>query len=80
MMPVEPISSLHDTLRHHSLGKPIFLLGLQEKARLAPDFHHRHHAKSNQARDKNFAALFPNWDILFQAHFECKVPPESLVV
>jgi sterol desaturase/sphingolipid hydroxylase (fatty acid hydroxylase superfamily) len=31
----------------------------------SPVFHRWHHTKEGEARDKNFGALFPAWDILF---------------
>ncbi len=31
----------------------------------SPRFHRWHHTDENQARDKNFAGLFPVWDIVF---------------
>lgn len=30
-----------------------------------PHFHRWHHSRAPEARDKNFAALFPIWDVLF---------------
>lgn len=35
----------------------------------SPRFHRWHHADETEARDKNFAALFPVWDILFGTYY-----------
>lgn len=32
---------------------------------ISPRFHRWHHAKDAEAKDKNFAAVFPLWDIIF---------------
>ena len=32
---------------------------------VSPRFHRWHHTSETEARDKNFAGLFPAWDILF---------------
>ncbi len=43
-----------------------------------PRFHRWHHTKEDEAIDKNFAALFPIWDILFGTYYmpKDKVPTE----
>jgi sterol desaturase/sphingolipid hydroxylase (fatty acid hydroxylase superfamily) len=41
----------------------------------SPRFHRWHHTDETQARDKNFAGLFPLWDILFGTYY---MPRQSL--
>ena len=35
----------------------------------SPEFHHWHHSKQHQARDKNFAGQLPLWDIVFRTAY-----------
>jgi len=41
---------------------------------ISPRFHRWHHSKEAAAKDKNFAAVFPVWDILFGTYY---LPPEK---
>ena len=41
---------------------------------VSPRFHRWHHTSEEEARDKNFAGLWPLWDILFGTYY---MPRES---
>lgn len=54
--------SCHSLLKHSNAGVG---WGLLRWIYVTPTFHHWHHANVQEAHDKNFAAQFPVWDILF---------------
>ena len=54
--------SIHSLLKHSNVGVG---WGSLRWIYVTPTFHHWHHANVKEAYDKNFAAQFPAWDILF---------------
>ena len=52
----------HAFLQHANVRLPLGKLGL---ILVGPDFHRWHHSRSTAARDKNFAAQFALWDVIF---------------
>lgn len=43
----------------------------------SPAFHRWHHAADEAGRDKNFAGLFPVWDLLFGTYYLPEHPPKA---
>ncbi len=59
-------------LEHANIRIP---LGPLRFVLVGPEFHHWHHANERDARDKNFSAQFPLWDILFNTlHLPGRMP------
>lgn len=54
--------SCHSLLKHSNVKVG---WGIMRWLYVTPTFHHWHHANEKDAYDKNFAAQFPGWDILF---------------
>jgi sterol desaturase/sphingolipid hydroxylase (fatty acid hydroxylase superfamily) len=52
----------HALLQHANLRLPLGRFGL---AVVGPEFHRWHHSTAWEARDKNFAAQFALWDVMF---------------
>lgn len=55
----------HSKLVHCQLG---WTFGLFRKVIVSPNYHRWHHSISSEAHDKNFADMFPIWDIIFGTH------------
>ncbi|MDL5052321.1 sterol desaturase family protein [Oscillatoria laete-virens NRMC-F 0139] len=64
-----PLLSLHAILTHANVN---WTFGPLQPLLASPVFHRWHHSKRQGARDKNFAGLFPVWDILFGTYY---MPP-----
>jgi sterol desaturase/sphingolipid hydroxylase (fatty acid hydroxylase superfamily) len=56
------IYRVHAVLQHANVSLPLGRLGLVV---VGPEFHRWHHSDSPEARDKNFAAQFAVWDMIF---------------
>jgi sterol desaturase/sphingolipid hydroxylase (fatty acid hydroxylase superfamily) len=59
----------HAFFQHANVRLPLGRLGL---AVVGPEFHRWHHSTAAEARDKNFAAQFALWDVIFGT---CYLPP-----
>ncbi len=66
------IYRVHAVLQHANVSLPIGRLGLVV---VGPEFHRWHHSALDEARDKNFAAQFAVWDIVFGT---CHLPRGSV--
>ncbi len=56
----------HAILQHANIRLPLGRFGL---AVVGPEFHRWHHSTAGEARNKNFAAQFALWDVLFGTHY-----------
>lgn len=70
-----PFLTFHSIFIHANVA---FSFGPFRKVISSPIFHRWHHTKENEALDKNFAGLFPVWDILFGTFYfpDNKVPSQ----
>lgn len=57
-----PLLTLHGLLQHANIN---WTFGPLRYVVASPVFHRWHHSRDPQAIDKNFAGLFPLWDVLF---------------
>jgi len=63
---VAPVFALFGVLLHANLD---WDFGRLRSVIASPVFHRWHHATDPEARNKNFAGLFPVWDILFGTYY-----------
>jgi sterol desaturase/sphingolipid hydroxylase (fatty acid hydroxylase superfamily) len=63
---VLPVLALFAILLHANLDRD---WGPLQTVIASPRFHRWHHTTEHEARDKNFAGLFPIWDILFGTYY-----------
>lgn len=63
---VVPVLTLHAILLHANLR---WDFGRFRGVISSPVFHRWHHTSAQEGRDKNFAGLFPVWDILFGTYY-----------
>ena len=61
-----PVMALHQYYVHSNLD---WSHGIFKKIIVSPNFHKWHHADIPDAYDKNFASIFPFYDILFKSYF-----------
>jgi sterol desaturase/sphingolipid hydroxylase (fatty acid hydroxylase superfamily) len=61
-----PLLTFYAILVHANVG---WSLGPLARAIASPRFHRWHHTAAEEGRDKNFAGLFPVWDLLFGTYF-----------
>jgi sterol desaturase/sphingolipid hydroxylase (fatty acid hydroxylase superfamily) len=61
-----PVLTFHSLLIHANVSWTFGPLGL---VLVSPAFHHWHHTRLAEGRDKNFAELCPLWDILFGTYY-----------
>lgn len=61
-----PVLTLLAFLNHSNVD---WDFGPLRKVIVSPRFHRWHHTDEDHARDKNFAGLFPLWDILFGTYY-----------
>ena len=63
---VAPLLALYAIFLHANVR---FELGPLARWIASPRFHRWHHTSAEEGRDKNFAGLFPLWDVLFGSYF-----------
>src|SRR6185436_18724675 len=70
-----PAFAFYSILLHANVN---WTYGPLRAAIASPVFHRWHHTKLQEGRDKNFAGLFPFWDILFGTYYmpEGKLPTD----
>ncbi len=61
-----PILALQSVFIHCNINYPI---GWLRKIIAIPQFHHWHHTRDFELRDKNFSVTLPLWDILFGTYY-----------
>ncbi len=62
-----PVLTFHSLLIHANVN---WSFGPFCRVIVSSAFHHWHHTSQREGRDKNFAELFPIWDMLFGTYFQ----------
>lgn len=72
---VAPLFTLYAILIHANVG---WSFGPLKRVIATPRFQRWHHSSADAGRDKNFAGLFPIWDLLFGSYYmpENQIPTE----